>query len=86
MIDPDGEQIEAGSIEAGEASKEYPALYIMQPIGEGGALEAVETLFFCSDDCRQIIADNTAYTVKLGMSSDWIEGTVCDECGKELSA
>lgn len=60
---------------------EYPAIYILEPIGVDGALEATDVLHFCSEECRQVIAENTAHTIKAGESEDWIEGTVCDECG-----
>lgn len=61
------------------------ALYIMEPIGVDGALEAVNVMHFCSDECRQVIAQNTEHTVNPGVSEDWIEGTVCDECGVPLT-
>lgn len=54
------------------------ALYLMQD----GTLEAVDVMHFCSDECRQVIAQNTEHT-KSGVSG-WIEGTVCDECGDPI--
>lgn len=66
------------------ASVPMPALFILEPIGVDGALEAVETLVFCCDDCRNIVRLNTAHMVKVGESADYIEGTVCDECAAAL--
>jgi len=60
------------------------ALYVMQPIGADGALEAVDTLWFCSDECRGVIAQNTEHTFTEGENSEYIPGTVCDECGDAL--
>lgn len=74
------------------------ALFILEPIGFNYTLEAVDVLHFCSEECRQVIAQNTAHTtmpvacdiiagrdVTPGLSPDWIDGTVCDECGVPLT-
>lgn len=61
-----------------------PALFILEPIGVDGTLEAVETLVFCSDDCRDVVRLNTSWKTKAGECGDYIEGTVCDECGVAL--
>lgn len=61
------------------------ALFILDNIGIGGALEAVDVLHFCSEDCRQVIAQNTAHKIRAGESIDYAEGTVCDECGEPLT-
>ncbi len=37
-------------------------------------------------DCRAIVRASTEHTVKDGESADWIEGTVCDECGESLDS
>ena len=47
-------------------------------------MEAVDVMYFCSDECRQVIAQNTEHTIKPGVSGDWIKGTVCDECGDPI--
>lgn len=65
-------------------SKQVPVLYLMEPIGVDGGQEAVETLFFCSEECRYVIQQNTAHTVDSGMNGEYVTGTVCDECGKPL--
>lgn len=55
--------------------KRYPAIYVLNPIGIDGALEATDVLHFCSEECRQAIAENTAHTIKKGESEDWrVEG------------
>lgn len=58
------------------------ALYVI----DSDTKEAESVLWFCSEECRQVIKENTEHTVKLGTNDDWIDGTVCDECGKELAA
>lgn len=63
-----------------------PVLYLMEQTGVDNALEAYDTLFFCSHDCRAIVAANTEHTVKAGESAEYIAGTVCDECGKPLES
>jgi hypothetical protein len=65
--------------------KEYPAIYLLDPIGVDGTLEANGTVFvYCSEDCR-----NTAIIERgvesdpphrLGTTADWADGAVCDEC------
>ena len=61
------------------------ALYETEPIGLDGELEAVAVHFFCSDKCRaeqgEVPADQT---VAYGEDNDFIDGTVCETCGKIL--
>jgi len=57
---------------------EARALYQLNEAGE-----ATDTLFFCSDQCRNIIAENYGadnIPVKAGMNAEWIDGTTCDQC------
>lgn len=68
---------------------EYPAIYLLDPIGVDGTLEANGVVFvFCSEACRATalterrVESDPPY--KLGMSSDWADGAVCDECRAEL--
>lgn len=60
-----------------DLDKKYPVLFVLDEHGE-----ATHTLFFCSEKCRRI--HETDDPVSSGESADWIEGTVCDECGGEL--
>lgn len=61
-----------------------PCLFVLEPIGVNGTLEAVDILRFCSDECLSIIKTNTAHTVSEGQDKDYLPGTVCDECGVTL--
>jgi hypothetical protein len=67
---------------------QVPALYEMEPIGIGGALEANgRVYFFCPDkDCRDLYAKTMGDPafVGWGWDDDRIEGTVCDQCGTVL--
>jgi len=56
-----------------------PCLYEMEPIGVDGKLEAVATLWFCSDRCRRVY--ETDQTVESGENSEYLDGTLCEECG-----
>lgn len=58
-------------------------LYEMDSIGAGGAMEAVAVKWFCSDKCRRIY--ETDVPVEAGEDDEWIDGTVCDECGTPLT-
>lgn len=71
------------------ARGEYPAIYILDPIGVDGALEANGTVFvYCSEACRTIAIIERGVESdpphRLGASSDWVDGAVCDECGIKL--
>ncbi len=74
----------------GEAEREVmssvPVLYVMEPIGVDGAMEAVDVLWFCSVECRGVIEANTAHVVTAGESNEYIGGTMCDKCGIDLLA
>lgn len=73
------------AFESCEESRAVPALYILEPIGLHFELEAVDCLRFCCEGCRTIVAENTERSyISFGMCSDWIPGTVCDECGIAL--
>lgn len=61
-----------------------PVTYIMEPIGVDGADEAGQVLFYCSDDCRCAAKSDIDGSIQVGQSADWIDGTVCDECGTPL--
>ena len=58
------------------------ALYEVEPIGLGGALEATTTYWFCSEECRQQFECESL--TQPGENNEYEPGTVCDECGKEL--
>jgi hypothetical protein len=58
------------------------ALYELEPIGVGGALEAVATHWFCSETCRSsFTCDGPTAN---GTNNEWMDGTVCDSCGVPL--
>lgn len=65
-----------------------PVIYLIEPIGLDGKGEATQTLFYCCDECRVNasieLRTESGDPVQWGRSSDWIEGTVCDECGGAL--
>ena len=61
-----------------------PVLFEMDPIGRNGAMEANGRIYyFCSDSCRAAFPLN--YDVSSGTDDDWIDGTVCDQCGAKLA-
>jgi hypothetical protein len=60
------------------------AIYELDSIGVNGALEAVAVYHFCSEDCRQAFRRTLWEPTSLGVSSDFIDGTVCDKCGAAL--
>lgn len=61
------------------------AIFEMAPTGVDDALEATGIVnHFCSEDCRATFASTLAMPITLSTSSDFIEGTVCDQCGKEI--
>lgn len=47
-------------------------------------MEAEHVRWFCCQDCRELWpkADHFVY----GTDDEWIDGTVCDECGTMLLA
>lgn len=66
-----------------------PTVYIREPIGVDGALEAVEAIHFCSTDCRETWQNwhpDTNGTDAIGEDTDseLIDGEVCNACGKEF--
>lgn len=60
------------------------ALFILEPIGVNGAMEAVHCLRFCSERCRSECAQKQTDTIALGTDEDWVDGTVCDVCAIPL--
>ena len=64
-------------------SEPVPALYEMEPIGIDGHLEAVATLWFCSEGCREAYLSHTEQLVVVasGEDSDYWDGICCEECG-----
>jgi hypothetical protein len=60
----------------------YPVIYDMDEIGVNGALEAVGIHYFCSVECRA----NHSASGQDGESDEYLPGTQCEECGKELAA
>lgn len=67
------------------ALRRVPALYEMEPIGQDGSLQAVSVVWFCSEACRDAFTPVPGVTVERGMDGEWIDGTVCDKCGKPLT-
>jgi hypothetical protein len=59
-----------------------PCIYELEPIGVDGQLEAVAVRFFCSSTCRAMWTKQVSDVE--GLDDSWIEGTVCDNCGKPL--
>lgn len=64
---------------------DYPAIYMLDPIGVDGALEANGTVFiYCSETCRSTAIKERGvgsdHPHKLSASPDWADGAVCDEC------
>lgn len=42
------------------------ALFVLEPIGANSTLEAVDVLYFCSEECRQIIVEHAGkYYIKV---------------------
>lgn len=47
--------------------------------------EANGTVYhFCSEICQIAFSENESHTHVLGMSADYVDGTICDKCGKIL--
>lgn len=60
-------------------------IFERDPIGVDGALEANGTVrFFCSEMCRSSF--DVFPTDVDGESDDFVEGTVCENCGKPLES
>lgn len=60
-----------------------PVLYGMEPTGVGGTLEANGIVeWFCSVKCRSRHNVEADETVQEGSSSDFENGTLCEECCK----
>jgi hypothetical protein len=79
------------------SDRRVPCIYILDPIGVDGALEANGIVYyFCSERCMNIAANAIEHKTErqpystgeqpysMGESSDWIPGTQCDECGQSL--
>lgn len=65
---------------------EAPAIFVLEPIGVDGALEANGTVYyFCTFGCRLQWRNKTPNIfTKSAYSPDYCEGTVCDECGRAI--
>lgn len=61
-----------------------PVIYCL----DEDSLEAIHTLFFCSTQCRETALIERRVESDgpfcLGTGGEWIDRTVCDECGKEV--
>lgn len=63
-----------------DLDKMFPALFVIDPTSG----EADGTVYhFCTDKCRNEFNVGTGQ-VKAADSKDFVDGTVCDECGNEL--
>ena len=67
-----------------------PTIYMREPIGVDGELEAVQAIHFCTADCReqwQTWHPDTANTDALGEDpdSELVDGEVCNACGSPLT-
>lgn len=60
-----------------------PCIYTLEPIGTDGALEATKVNWFCSEACRVQFPVVPHQSIE-ATNEDWIEGTVCDTCGRPL--
>jgi len=64
------------------------ALYELEPIGVDGAMEANGLVYrFCNEECRTrftAVVAEASPPLREGTDDDYEDGTVCDECGKEL--
>lgn len=62
-------------------------LFEMEPIGVGGALEAVYAVAFCSEACCDAYARRhpTAGSKAFGPDTSFADGHVCDECDGPIS-
>ncbi len=66
-----------------------PTVYMREPIGVDGALEATQAIHFCSTDCREKWQNwhpDKDGTDASGFDTECelIDGEVCNACGKEL--
>ena len=68
---------------------EVPTVYMREPIGVGGALEATQAIHFCSVDCREQWqnwhpdkdgTDASGFDTEVEL----IDGEVCNACGAAL--
>lgn len=60
-------------------------IYECEPIGMGPSLEAVAVHYFCNSTCRSAWSIPSYTRVRLGEDNEWIDGTVCERCGKPLT-
>jgi hypothetical protein len=70
---------------------EVPTVYMREPIGVDGALEATQAIHFCSTDCRERWQNwhpDKEGTDAIGFNTDGelIDGEVCNACGADLEA
>ena len=68
---------------------EVPTLYMREPIGVDGALEAVQAIHFCSTDCREQWQNwhpDTHKTDAIGFDgeAELVAEEVCNACGRLL--
>jgi hypothetical protein len=60
-----------------------PCLFILDDFNE-----AFDVRYFCGQMCRLrhklVLKHTTKEHNKFGTSVDWIEGTVCDQCGEPV--
>ena len=46
--------------------------------------EAYDVIYFCSQACRGLHKSDDDEVLEPGLSSDWIDGTQCEQCGEEV--
>jgi hypothetical protein len=61
-----------------DESRPVPVIYEIDEFGEANG----RILFFCSVECRA--NHPTPLLFAYGTNTDWLNGTVCDQCGEEL--
>lgn len=66
------------------------AVYELEPTGLDGGLEANGCIEFacsagCADDLKLGLLIDGAIGVDIGECNDYIDGTVCELCGKRLT-
>lgn len=67
------------------SNTEILALYETEPIGVSGEHEAVNVFYFCEEACRELfikLRNPDDKPLKSGTSTDWEEGTACDQCDR----
>jgi hypothetical protein len=62
------------------------AVYLLEPIGADGELEAVHVAHWaCSRRCAEVIAGTMAEPHSIGENTDAVEGTICEQCAEVLA-